>query len=118
MDAYLFPDDAFRLFIVVTGMLICAVCFKVCGSALMRRDWENASATLAFGLFVIAPASGSILNFGSALSVPFATLYIAGLIAALVALYFRVRISAPWLHVSRRGRRRRDADALPRKPRR
>lgn len=95
-----------RLFIIFTGFTLALVALKISLRAFYYADWERGFGTLAFALIAVTPAINGLYRFNESLLAVSTSVYLVGLLAGIVATYFRVTLR--WRWYQRWQERRRD----------
>lgn len=98
--------DCIRLFIIFVGFTLALITAKISGRAFRFADWERAFGTLAFALIAVTPAVNGLYRFNEPLQAVSSIVYLLGLLAGVVATYFRVTLRWPWWQRARERRRR------------
>lgn len=81
--------NVIRLFIIFTGFTLALVALKISFRAWRFLDWERAFGTLAFACVVITPAINGLYRFDAPLQAVSTSVYLTGLLAGVIATWFR-----------------------------
>lgn len=100
-------ENTVRLITLLVGMPLALVSIKFGLQALRNHEPDRAWGTLSYGLMLLVPAVGRVMSFGNPINWVTTGLYVAGLIAGGIALYYRATLTG-WLH--RRKQKRENND--------
>lgn len=89
-------ENSVRLITMLFGLPIALICLKFGWQSLRRGQPDRAWGTISYAFMLLVPAVGRAMSFGNPVNWVTTSLYIAGLIAAGVALYFRARWQKAW----------------------
>lgn len=89
-------ENTVRLITVVIGIPIAMICIKFGLKSLRKGQPDRAWGTLSYALMLLVPAVGRLMSFGNPINWVTTGIYIAGLTAAIIALYYRARWEAWW----------------------
>lgn len=89
-------ENTVRLVTVLFGIPIAMICIKFGLKALRKGQPDRAWGTLSYALMLLVPAVGRLMSFGNPINWVTTGIYIAGLAAAIIALYYRARWEAWW----------------------
>jgi hypothetical protein len=100
-------ENTVRLVTMLVGTPIALICIKFGLASLRKGQPDRAWGTLSYAFLLLVPAVGRAMNFGQPINWWTTSLYIAGLISALIALYYRARWEAWWTGIGRWWKNRR-----------
>jgi hypothetical protein len=108
-------ENSVRLITMLVGMPIALVCLKFGLQSLRKGQPDRAWGTLSYAFMLLVPAVGRAMNFGNPVNWVTTGIYIAGLVAAIIALIYRAQWLGWWTKVARwfRGRRTQENDDEP-----
>lgn len=89
-------ENTIRLVTMLVGFPIAMICIKFGIKALRKRQYDRAWGTLSYAFMLLVPAVGRAMNFGNPINWVTTGIYIAGLVSAIIALYYRARWEAWW----------------------
>jgi hypothetical protein len=89
-------DNTVRLVTMLVGIPIALVSVKFGLLALRKGQPDRAWGTLAYALMLLVPAVGRAMSFGQPINWVTTGIYVAGLVASGIALYYRARWEAWW----------------------
>lgn len=89
-------ENTVRLVTMLVGVPIALICLKFGLQSLRKGQPDRAWGTLSYAFMLLVPAVGRAMNFGNPINWVTTGLYIAGLIAGLIALYYRAKWQAWW----------------------
>jgi hypothetical protein len=100
-------ENTVRLLIMLVGFPLALIAIKFGLGALREGEPTRGWGSLSYGLMVLVPAVGRAMTFDQPINWVTTGLYIAGLVAGGIGLYYRATLSAWWLR--RHNRERPDA---------
>lgn len=86
-------DNTVRFVTMLFGLPIALICLKFGVQSLRRGQPDRAWGTLSYAFVLLVPAVGRAMNFGNPINWVTTALYVVGLVAAGIALFYR----AQWL---------------------
>lgn len=89
-------ENTVRLITMIVGIPIAMVCIKFGLKALRKGQPDRAWGTLSYAFMLLVPAVGRAMNFGNPINWVTTGIYIAGLVSAIIALFYRARWEAWW----------------------
>lgn len=84
-------ENSIRLATIIIGIPIAMVSLKFGWVMLRKGQYDRAWGTVSYALMLLVPAVGRVMNFGNPINWVTTGIYIAGLAAAGIALYYRAQ---------------------------
>jgi peptidoglycan/LPS O-acetylase OafA/YrhL len=99
-------ENTVRLVTMLVGMPIALLCLKFGLQALRKGQPDRAWGTLSYAFMLLVPAVGRAMSFGMPINWVTTGIYVAGLITAIIALFYRARWEGWWTKLAQRLRAR------------
>lgn len=104
-------ENTVRFVTMLVGLPIALICIKFGLQSLRKGQPDRAWGTLSYAFMLLVPAVGRAMNFGNPINWVTTGLYVAGLVAAIIALFYRARWEAWWTKKPRRTQEKTDDTA-------